>query len=236
MPDRRTPTDRRGRAPVVAVVALMLALPASEAAAQGLFESLFGAFRAPPRPIPSQPVPAPYPAAQPLPGHAFADPSVPGSQPGPSGGTGRATTYCVRLCDGRYFPVARPTAGTPNQLCQALCPASRTKVFHGSEIKYAVAADGSRYGELDNAFVYRERVVADCTCNGRDAFGTAPIDASRDPTLRPGDIVTGGDGVIPARTAGRRTAGVAFDPVPPQGGPGSDLRRRLSTMVGPDVD
>lgn len=232
MAERRTPVFLRRSS--VALAVLMLALAGGDASAQSLFESLFGGFRAPPRPIPAQPVPAPYGATQPLPGHAFADPSLPGSPP--SAPSGRAVTYCVRLCDGRYFPVARPASGTPIQLCQALCPASRTKVFHGSEIKFAVAADGSRYGDLDNAFVYRERIVADCTCNGRDAFGMAPVDISLDPTLRPGDIVASGDGVKAVHGGGRRTASTDAGTVPPQVGPGRDMRRRATILTGPDFD
>ena len=100
--------------------------------------------------------------------------------------------YCVRLCDGRYFPMPR-NAGTPqsspDKICSALCPASATKVYTGGEIDQASAADGSSYSKLENAFAYRERVVADCTCTGKDIGGTVAMDIYSDPTLRPGDIV-----------------------------------------------
>src|SRR5688572_18616847 len=36
--------------------------------------------------------------------------------------------FCVRSCDGKYFPLMRGAA-SPAQLCQAFCPASPTKVF-----------------------------------------------------------------------------------------------------------
>jgi hypothetical protein len=39
-------------------------------------------------------------------------------------------------------------------------------------------------------------LVADCTCNGRDAFGLAPYDMTTDPTLRPGDIVSTKNGFL----------------------------------------
>lgn len=165
------------------------------ASAQGLFGAIFGA-------ITGQPA-APAPRAS-----AYADPNndgrsdaarsgQPGESPrGPSGGTGQYVTYCVRLCDGRYFPMQRHANATPVQLCSAMCPATRTKIFSGSEIGRATAYDGSRYQDLDNAFVYREHLVSNCTCNGKDAFGLAPIDVNTDPTLRTGDIVATGSGLM----------------------------------------
>ena len=56
--------------------------------------------------------------------------------------------------------------------------------------------DGSRYADLDNAFVYRKKLVAGCTCNGRDPFGLARVDVNTDPTLRPGDIVATKTGLV----------------------------------------
>src|SRR5262249_58310750 len=93
------------------------------------------------------------------------------------------------------FPIQRHGAATPVQLGNALCPASKTKVFSGGEITGAVASDGTRYADLDHAFLFRQRLVPNCTCNGKDAFGLAPIDIAADPTLRPGDIVATDKGV-----------------------------------------
>jgi hypothetical protein len=76
-------------------------------------------------------------------------------------------------------------------MCSALCPAAKTSIFIGSEIAHAsAAAGGGRYADLDNAFVYRKKMIDGCTCNGHDAFGLAPMDVANDPTLRPGDVVT----------------------------------------------
>jgi Protein of unknown function (DUF2865) len=118
-----------------------------------------------------------------------------------SGGTGRYVAYCVRLCDGRYFPMQRHGNATSIQLCNAFCPAAKTQVFNGSAIDQAVANSGARYADLDNAFVYREKIVSGCTCNGRDSFGLAKIDVANDPTMRQGDIVATGDNVKVALTA-----------------------------------
>ena len=109
--------------------------------------------------------------------------------------------YCVRLCDGRYFPIQRHANANPVQLCNAFCPAAKTQVFNGSQIDHAYAGNGARYADIDNAFVYREKIVDNCTCNGKDSFGLARIDISADPTLRQGDIVATGDNVKAALIA-----------------------------------
>ena len=103
--------------------------------------------------------------------------------------TGPASAYCVRTSDGFYFPVRSQAGLSAADACHAFCPASRTRLYSGGGIDNAVAADGSRYADLDTAFLYRKQLVADATCNGRDRFGLARIDVKTDPTLRPGDIV-----------------------------------------------
>lgn len=105
-------------------------------------------------------------------------------------------SYCVRLCDGRYFPIQRSAKATPIELCNAFCPAAATKVFSGSPIEQATARDGSRYDDLDNAYAYRKTVVPDCSCNGREPFGTALMDLASDPTLRAGDLISTVNGLI----------------------------------------
>jgi len=122
------------------------------------------------------------------------------STPSSSGG-GARVAYCVRLCDGRHFPIQRSANADPAQLCSALCPATKTQVFNGSQIDHAYASSGQRYADLDNAFVYRQRVVENCSCNGTDSFGLARIDVAADPTRRPGDIIASGDNVKAALIA-----------------------------------
>jgi len=181
---------------LISLALLAATFSATPAAAQGLFDSLFSGDRYSARPR----------SYAPPGGNAYADPSPsqPQDRPAPpqaSYGTGRVVAYCVRLCDGRYFPMPRQANATPAQLCNAFCPAAKTQVFNGSEIDHAVAPTGARYADLDNAFVYRQKLLPDCTCNGRDAFGLAKIDVASDPTLRPGDIVSTGDNVKVALTA-----------------------------------
>jgi hypothetical protein len=201
------PSRKRLKTPARLALAAVAALALSVDVAQASFlDFLFGGWRN---------RPTPPPAARP-----YAEPSAPITPPplgsesvrGGAGG-GRGVAYCVRLCDGQHFPMEHVTNATPIETCRAMCPASRTKVYFGSEIGGAVAKDGSRYGDLDNAFLYRKQLVANCTCNGKDAFGLAPLDPSNDPTLRPGDIVATKDGFV--AYTGRTGRGESFVPVKP---------------------
>lgn len=142
------------------------------------------------------------------------------------GGSGRTVAFCVRLCDGEAFPMAHIANATPVATCRAMCPASQTKVFFGSAIDTAVAGDGAHYTSLDNAYLYRKHLVADCTCNGRDAFGLAPLKVADDPTLRPGDIVVTANG--PVAYAGKNARGQAYAPVDP-----SDITGALNSATSP---
>ena len=129
------------------------------------------------------------------------------------GNTGRVVAFCVRLCDGESFPLEHLSNATPIETCRAMCPASRTKIFYGSEIGSAVAKDGERYTALDTAFTYRQQITPNCTCNGRNARGLAPFDLSSDPTLRPGDIVSTKEGFM--AYVGKNNGVDSFTPVDP---------------------
>lgn len=142
---------------------------------------------------------------------------------------GRTTGYCVRSCDGRYFPVQARGGMTPAQVCQAFCPASTTKVYFGSSIDGAIAATGERYADSDNAYAYRKTLKADCTCNGRDPTGLAPIDISLDSTLRPGDVIATADGLV-AYAGGRGGGAADFTPVASYPGLTAQVRAKLGEM------
>jgi hypothetical protein len=166
----------------IAAATLVVAMPAP-ASAQGFFEQLFG---------------RPQRSYETQFGNAYVDPNGPSGEPQqrPSepANTGRVVSYCVRTCDGRYFPMQRHPNVNPAQLCSSFCPAAKTQVFTGSDINYATAANGAQYPGSENAFVYRKQIVPGCTCNGRDAFGLAPVDIAADPTVKQGDIVVTAEG------------------------------------------
>jgi hypothetical protein len=130
-----------------------------------------------------------------------------------SGGGGGGQAFCVRTCDGRYFPVSGSDNASRAASCNSFCPASETKVFSGSTIDNATADNGKSYSDLPNAFRFRNELVSGCTCNGKDQIGLAPVKIENDPTLRKGDIVAGDNGLLVAgRSADRRGAEVSFSP------------------------
>jgi hypothetical protein len=143
--------------------------------------------------------------------------------------TGATVAYCVRLCDGRYFPIQRQSGVEPGQICSAFCPAAKTKIYSGDAIEHAVADDGKRYSKLDTAFVYRQKVVDGCSCNGKDAFGLARLEVSKDPTLRAGDIVAR-DGTLMAFRGSKKPTYTAsdFTSIQTYAKGDSNLRKRLS--------
>lgn len=130
-----------------------------------------------------------------------------------SSGGGQA--FCVRTCDGRYFPVTGSDNASRAASCNSFCPASDTKVFSGSTIDDATAGNGASYSDLPNAYRYRNELVSGCTCNGKDQIGLAPVKIENDPTLRKGDIVAGADGLMVAgRSRDRHGAALNFSPAP----------------------
>lgn len=225
-------TSRTVVAVLIAAAAAATLAPSSGAFAQGLFDALFGAFRGHRAPAVRQ--------APPL---GYADPSAGAREPRQpraemrsvsSGSFGRGgNAHCVRLCDGRHFPVTRGASVSPAGLCSALCPASKTKVFYGSAIDTAAAEDGERYANLPTAFAYRQQVSADCTCNGRDIFGLARMDVALDPTLRPGDMIQTAQGVQVFN--GSAQARSRSGPIQLHG-VSSDSRRRLTTAGAAPAD
>ena len=174
----------------MSAMALVLVLGATPASAQGLFDFLFGGGR---RQAPAAAPPPPPPSA----GYQRGD--YGDSSYGPSSsrfdtGTGHATMFCVRMCDGRYYPVQQHANTSPAQMCSAMCPATQTQIFHGSSIDSASAPGIGPYANIRTAFLYRKQLVPNCTCNGKDRFGLVTIDVNSDPTLRAGDLIATKDG------------------------------------------
>jgi hypothetical protein len=205
---------------VAGFAALAVAFAPAPASAQNLFDFFFGGAR----------------RAAPPTATAYADPQAQPygarpSDPGPRVDSGPAVSYCVRLCDGRFFPIQR-SAATPVEICNSFCPASKTKIFSGGSIDHAVAHDGSRYADLSNAFVYRDRIVPGCTCNGKDAFGLAPMNASEDPTLQRGDVVATAEGFVAYSGTHKKSAD--FTPINSASGVPAESRRQLAkTRIAP---
>jgi len=187
---------------VSALIVLVGTAVPDGACAEGPFDFLFGGFQR------STPAPdAPPPTAGRVTAPAQGRERVSGN-----GSVGRSAGFCVRLCDGQHFRIRQIVYGTVEDTCKAICPYSNTKLFFGSEIRTANAKDGQRYTELESAFLYRKKQVANCTCNGKDPFGLVPLGVKNDPTLRPGDLVSTSEGLM---TFGGKSAqgGESFTPL-----------------------
>ena len=126
---------------------------------------------------------------------------------------GGGQAYCVRSCDGRYFPISGPDNQSKAASCNSFCPANETMLVYGSNIDNAATETGKPYSELQNSFRFRNEIVAGCTCNGKDQIGLAPVSIEKDPTLRKGDIVAGANGLLVVNgRADRRGAQLNFSP------------------------
>jgi len=219
MSARRQKAAVRVLAVVTAAMALTVAAP--RPASAGFFERLFGGLRhaAPPE------LPAAISAfADPLTGleRAVSPPQANRGEAGP------ASAYCVRTCDGYHFRVHANAGASAADMCHAFCPGSHTALYSGSTIDTALAGDGSRYADLDEAYTYREKLIAGCTCNGRDAFGLAKVDVAGDPTLKPGDVVATKEGLM--AFAGARDKAANFTPIADYNGFPKSYRDKLSEL------
>jgi hypothetical protein len=195
-----------------------LALLPEASSAEGLFDFFFGGIQKQQRQTSPQ-------------DSFFADPNNPQSVPPPHPAVASSgPAFCVRSCDGKYFPLVRGVA-SPVQMCQAFCPASATKIFFGSSIDSAYAASGERYADSENAYAYRKALRADCTCNGHDPAGLAPVDLALDGSLRAGDVIATTDGLVAysgIRVGNDQTPD--FTPVASYPGLTADVRARLNEM------
>ena len=189
-----------GTAAFVTIASLGLALTPS-AHAEDFFSALFGGFR---RQAPE--IRMPFPSDD-MPRY---------DAPRQRASYGGGAAYCVRGCDGRYFPAQGNDAESKAQSCKSFCPASETSLVYGSDIDDATTDKGKSYSDLPNAYRYRNEIVAGCTCNGKDPVGLAQVKIEDDPTLRKGDIVAGSEGLVVANRNANDGRGVAmnFSPLP----------------------
>jgi hypothetical protein len=91
--------------------------------------------------------------------------------------TGAYRTFCVRTCDGYYFPMS-PASGADDMQrdannCQAACPGAETALYYHQDDQEDAEAmisrmDGRLYGQLKTAFAYREANTLSsdqCSCS-----------------------------------------------------------------------
>ena len=213
------PRGRR-RAALIAAIAIAgpIALAPGPVSAEGLFDFFFGGAKQQ-RPAAPQ-------------ANFFADPfgTNPQAPPPRRGRKLRPLLLRAKLRRQVFSADARP-APRRSQMCQAFCPASPTKVFFGSSIDSAYSSTGERYADSENAYAYRKALRADCTCNGRDPAGLAPVDLTLDTSLRPGDVIATTNGLVAysgSRVGNDQTA--EFTPVASYPGLTAEVRARLGEM------
>src|SRR5512135_3354584 len=110
---------------VLGVAAVGALSPAAQA--EDFFSALFGGG------APRREAPQPYIR---LP---FTDEAAPPPRAAPRnavsyGGGGGGQAWCVRTCDGRYFPLGATGDQGKVAACNNFCPASKTEVVYGSSI------------------------------------------------------------------------------------------------------
>lgn len=218
---------RRAAFIATAILAVTAALSPGSVSAENLLDMLFGGLQ------------KQHGKQSSSPANFFADPfglNQPPPPPAPAqrvagSGFGSGPAFCVRSCDGKYFPLTMRGNVSPAQTCQSFCPASVTKVFFGSNIDSAAASNGERYADSENAYAYRKALRADCTCNGRSPTGLAPVDLTLDTSLRSGDVIATTDGLV-AYTGVRlgTDQSAEFTPVASFPGLTADVRARLGEM------
>jgi len=123
---------------------------------------------------------------------------------------GGPRAYCVRTCDGFFFPMGPATAGAAQQAqqrsCASMCPGAEVALYSVSRqgsIEDAVNARGQTYAALRTAFRFRQGLERSCSCQGAAANGLARLPITHDVTLRVGDVVVTETGVQVFRGASR---------------------------------
>ncbi|MDH6687204.1 hypothetical protein AB7M56_008137 [Bradyrhizobium elkanii] len=195
---------RSVRANVAALVVLVGAWTCSGASAQQL---------------PSDSAYAPTPSFSPMPGFGPAPDFEAAERPRARvyittrSHRGGQQNFCVRTCDGRFFPLPRVGETADVKACEAACPAAEVKLYSGSDIDSARTEAGETYKTLANAFRFQREMVPQCSCSAGASTGLSPIAIEDDMTLRTGDIIAADDGFkIAAITSGQRRS-VLFRPL-----------------------
>lgn len=126
-----------------------------------------------------------------------------------SGTDGGSRAFCVRSCDGYFFPVGPVTAGAGRsaqaEACSAMCPGASVRLYssRNGSIETARSDTGQHYTANANAFRFRERLVPGCSCQASITQGLARLSFAQDFTLRTGDVVVTEGGVRVFRGSGR---------------------------------
>lgn len=234
----------RWRAALAALALALCATPAAALSGPTLVSGLKGEGAPPVAPAsaalfarPQAPPPQPAAAleSRPAPRVERARLPSPGAEGSPPRSRDEARfSFCVRTCDGYYFPLGdldnSRDLSLHEESCRAACPSAETVLFvsRGSrDIADAVSrSDGAPYTALPTAFLHRDTRVAGCSCKRPD--GMTQLMSRPDRTLRPGDVLVTPEG---ARVVRRDGALPSFEE---PGAATRALRRMIEARLGPN--
>lgn len=212
---------------IKAVLVLAAAVAATDARAEiDLLDFLFGP-DPPARSTPSRGGGAVRPRYRPSPSRPasfrFMRPAA--SEITPSAGDG----FCVRVCDGYFFPLIKSERATRQQSCEYACPSAPMAIYEGSTIEGARSRKGEPYTRLPTAFQFRDKPAQHCACSRPDtALAYYERIVRSDPTLRRGDVVIAANGAL---VYGGPGEGGAFTPLARASFVPGDTRRKLRSVL-----
>ena len=149
---------------------------------------------------------------------------------GPVEGNPSPSGYCVRICDGYFFPLIKSSRASKQESCEFACPSSAVEIYDGGSIQYARNHAGQRYSAQPFAFAFRTKTVANCSCNNPQSAQSDSVKLSRnDPTLASGDIVIEDNGAFVYDGAG-------FVPIERAKGVSNQTRQRILSMIKGNAD
>lgn len=164
------------------------------------------------------------PAARPA-SFRFMRPAASEITPGAGGGDG----FCVRVCDGYFFPLIKSERATRQQSCEYACPSAPMAIYEGSTIEGARSRKGEPYSRLPTAFQFRDKPAQHCACSRPDtALAYYERIVRSDPTLRRGDVVIAANGAL---VYGGPGEGGAFTPLARASFVPGDTRRKLWSVL-----
>ena len=188
---------------VISSVACTLALQATDAPAQSVFDFFFGA----PQYARPQPVQPWYPTRPLAPGRRFesADPGLrtfrprahrerAGEDPQPMARSGSGyRTLCVRSCDGFFWPISHSTSSgqfkQDEKMCKASCPNQKVALYihrtSGQWSEDAVSLADEPLSKMKNAFLFRTEYKPDCKCQAPHTLIAARRDATKQAGVTP---------------------------------------------------
>jgi hypothetical protein len=101
-------------------------------------------------------------------------PFAPSPPPGYGGGSSSFRTWCVRECDGFYFPISNYASEShfhdDEAKCHSLCASPAELFYHRSDqdVDQMVSLNGRPYASMPYAFKNRKVYIKGCSCNARE--------------------------------------------------------------------